>query len=330
MILLEGELRALAWVPMAPCAHPLVRVITSCWNGLPRGSDSKRICLQCGRPGFDPWVGKIPWRRAWLPTPVFLPGEYLWTDEPGRPQSRGSQRIGHDWATKHSTAHKLLSPPLQVLSTPDTKEIRVPYVFAELIRKLKGWLCINQIPPQSSGLLAISQDTTLAFITENQRGHMKWVRHIANDFLPFSLCITSANLGSKQYHPHPGCSVMSHTPFKVCLLSRRKQRHQQHFLWVLPVTAPGRVSRRPSNPQPKGSSKAAQGEQQGTARGGWQRPRLPLWTKSQRSRWGHFVSFLFKENQEQNKKEVLDTNAKWNRADVGSIKLGLSGDEEMK
>ena len=27
------------------------------------------------RPGFDPWVGKIPWRRAWKPTPVFLPGE---------------------------------------------------------------------------------------------------------------------------------------------------------------------------------------------------------------------------------------------------------------
>ena len=27
--------------------------------------------LQCGRPGFDPWVGKIPWRRTWQPTPVF-------------------------------------------------------------------------------------------------------------------------------------------------------------------------------------------------------------------------------------------------------------------
>ena len=34
------------------------------------------MCLQCGRPGFDPWVGKIPWRRQWLPTPVFLPGEF--------------------------------------------------------------------------------------------------------------------------------------------------------------------------------------------------------------------------------------------------------------
>ena len=33
------------------------------------------ICLECGRPGFDPWVGKIPWRRKWQPTPVLLPGE---------------------------------------------------------------------------------------------------------------------------------------------------------------------------------------------------------------------------------------------------------------
>ena len=31
--------------------------------------------LGCGRPGFDPWDGKIPWRRKWQPTPVFLPGE---------------------------------------------------------------------------------------------------------------------------------------------------------------------------------------------------------------------------------------------------------------
>ena len=30
-----------------------------------------KICLRCRRPGFHPWVGKIPWRRQWLPTPVF-------------------------------------------------------------------------------------------------------------------------------------------------------------------------------------------------------------------------------------------------------------------
>ena len=36
----------------------------------------QRIRLQCRRRGLDPWVRKIPWRREWLPTPVFLPGEF--------------------------------------------------------------------------------------------------------------------------------------------------------------------------------------------------------------------------------------------------------------
>ena len=35
----------------------------------------KKICLQRRSCRFDPWVGKIPYRRAWQPTPVFLPGE---------------------------------------------------------------------------------------------------------------------------------------------------------------------------------------------------------------------------------------------------------------
>ena len=47
----------------------------------------ERICLQSRRPGFDPWVGKIPWRRASQPTPVFLPGESM---------DRGTW-----WATDH-------------------------------------------------------------------------------------------------------------------------------------------------------------------------------------------------------------------------------------
>ena len=36
------------------------------------------ICLQCRRPGFNPWFGKIPWRREWQPTPESLPGEFHW------------------------------------------------------------------------------------------------------------------------------------------------------------------------------------------------------------------------------------------------------------
>ena len=44
-------------------------------QGLPWWHSWERICLQCRRCGFDPWVGKIPGRMKWLPTPVFLPGE---------------------------------------------------------------------------------------------------------------------------------------------------------------------------------------------------------------------------------------------------------------
>ena len=45
------------------------------FTGLPWWLRWLRICLQCWRWGFDPWVGKIPWRRKWQIAPVFLPGK---------------------------------------------------------------------------------------------------------------------------------------------------------------------------------------------------------------------------------------------------------------
>jgi len=43
----------------------------------PGGSNNKESTwLECRRSGFDPWVRKIPWKREWLSTPVFLPGEF--------------------------------------------------------------------------------------------------------------------------------------------------------------------------------------------------------------------------------------------------------------
>ena len=47
---------------------------------------------------FDPWVEKIPWRRAWQPTPVFPAWEIPWTEEPGGLQSIESKRVRHDWS----------------------------------------------------------------------------------------------------------------------------------------------------------------------------------------------------------------------------------------
>ena len=44
-------------------------------SGFPGGPVGKES-VQCGRPRFDPWIGKIPWGRKWQPTLVFLPGEF--------------------------------------------------------------------------------------------------------------------------------------------------------------------------------------------------------------------------------------------------------------
>ena len=48
-----------------------MNVYVLCTEDFPGGPDDKRICLQCRRLGFNLWVGKIPWRKKWQPTPVF-------------------------------------------------------------------------------------------------------------------------------------------------------------------------------------------------------------------------------------------------------------------
>ena len=61
------------------------------------------------RRGFDPWVEKIPWRRAWQRTPVFLARESPWTEEPDGLQSVGSQRVRHDRSNLAHTHVDVLS-----------------------------------------------------------------------------------------------------------------------------------------------------------------------------------------------------------------------------
>ena len=69
--------------------------------GFPGDASGKEPTCQCRRHKrlrSYSWVMKIPWRRKWQPTPVLLPGEFPWTEKPGRLQSIGLQRIRHDWS----------------------------------------------------------------------------------------------------------------------------------------------------------------------------------------------------------------------------------------
>ena len=90
-----------------------------------------RVCLQCGRLGFDPWVRKIPWRRNWQPTPVFLPGK-----------SHGQRSLVDysPWGHKESdTTEWLNTTPMNV--TRDMKyDIWINFILN--IFKLYIYICI--------------------------------------------------------------------------------------------------------------------------------------------------------------------------------------------
>ena len=64
--------------------------------GFPGGTSWQ--CRRLKRCGFNPWVGNIPWSRKQQSTPVFLPGESPWTEDPGRLQSIGSHRVRDSWS----------------------------------------------------------------------------------------------------------------------------------------------------------------------------------------------------------------------------------------
>ena len=69
------------------------------WEILPGGSVVKNSSTNAGNiRKLGSVAGNIrDWRRAWGYTLVFLPGESPWTEQPGKLQSMGSQRVGHDW-----------------------------------------------------------------------------------------------------------------------------------------------------------------------------------------------------------------------------------------
>ena len=53
--------------------------LPSRFPGLPLWLRGQRLCPQRGRPEFDPWVRKIPWRRKWQPTLWVLAWKIPWT-----------------------------------------------------------------------------------------------------------------------------------------------------------------------------------------------------------------------------------------------------------
>ena len=76
---IKSDTRAGAWWGLGEVTETLFTYLLAFrYRDFPGGSDGKESACQCRRHrrrGFSHWVGKIPWRRKWQHTPVFLPGE---------------------------------------------------------------------------------------------------------------------------------------------------------------------------------------------------------------------------------------------------------------
>ena len=146
--------------PTYSCLRTFELAIPSAWKWL----RWLRICLQGGKPRFDPWVRRIPWRREWLPIPVFVPGEFH-----GQMSMVGySPQSGKEWVTTEAnntfpfTAWKCLQFVSSCRSTfyfpsllsPSLSPIKTAYWLAASPPASGPWLCLSPSPAACCSLVS--------------------------------------------------------------------------------------------------------------------------------------------------------------------------------
>ena len=121
--------------------------------------------MQCMRHGFNPWVGKLPWRRAWQPTPVFLPGE-----------SHGQRSLAgySPWGCRESDATERLTLNTYICQQVDDRYVLEIIRGYELLKIVNSLETSNEIPPNFFVLgLYLLIVAILEIKTENKQTNKK-------------------------------------------------------------------------------------------------------------------------------------------------------------
>ena len=157
----------MSWIYVCTCMHLYVCIpyaymcffVHECLHvGFPGGSDGKQSACNVGRPGLDHWVGKIHWRRAWQPTPVFLPGE-----SHGQRSLVGyspwGRRVWDDWATNtHVCAHAYMTMCMHVYQ--HMHACLCVCVWKEAVTKLCYWQVLLSMQNLETKTAFVSQAPT--------------------------------------------------------------------------------------------------------------------------------------------------------------------------
>ena len=108
-----------------------------------------RVCLPCRRPGLYPWVGKIPWKRERLPTPLDWPGEFHGLYSPwGLKEPDTTERLNFQFQAKggiqdtvviNYNQHKHRGKQVVQGSNPDSTTFRLSKLWSFPMGQLLAW-----------------------------------------------------------------------------------------------------------------------------------------------------------------------------------------------
>ena len=113
------------------------------------------MCLQCGRPGFDPWVGKIPWRR------VCNPFQYSHLENLHGQRSLACYSL---WGRKELDTTERLSTQHHTQSWGDCWRIRYKGIWVSLDQKVGSWLLLLLFSPSGSSVPGTLQAIILEWV----------------------------------------------------------------------------------------------------------------------------------------------------------------------
>ena len=111
----------------------------------------RRIQLPCRRCGFNPWFGKIPWRRKWQPTAIFLPGEFHGQRSLVGYSPWDHKRVRHDLETKQQQCPTSLLPPSLSVSQVWQRQYHYWFPFTRHLRFLTRFQTYRKVASTLQG-----------------------------------------------------------------------------------------------------------------------------------------------------------------------------------